>query len=50
MLGGFLAAFLIGDHRLGRRLLRGSTEFSYVVAFGFFIVTMFARPRGLFAR
>ena len=28
----------------------GTTEFSYVVAFGFFIVTIFARPRGLFAR
>ncbi len=28
----------------------GNTEFSYVIAFLFFIVTIFVRPRGLFAR
>src|SRR3712207_2622505 len=49
MLGGFLAAFLMG-------LLVSvggfwwNTEMSYVVAFLFFIAVMFLRPRGLFAR
>ena len=49
MLGGFLAAFLMGII-VSVGGFWGTTEFSYVVAFGFFIVTMFARPRGLFAR
>lgn len=49
MLGGFLAAFLMGII-VSVGGFWGTTELSYVVAFGFFIVTMFARPRGLFAR
>jgi branched-chain amino acid transport system permease protein len=49
MLGGFLAAFLMGII-VSVGGFWGTTEFSYVVAFGFFIVTIFARPRGLFAR
>src|SRR3954469_532144 len=49
MLGGFLAAFLMGlIISVGGFL--GTTEFSYVIAFAFFIVTMFVRPQGLFAR
>ncbi|WP_043364611.1 branched-chain amino acid ABC transporter permease [Belnapia sp. F-4-1] len=49
MLGGFLAAFIMGII-VSVGGFWGTTEFSYVVAFGFFIVTIFARPRGLFAR
>ncbi|MBL6453742.1 branched-chain amino acid ABC transporter permease [Belnapia sp. T6] len=49
MLGGFLAAFIMGII-VSVGGFWGSTEFSYVVAFAFFIVTIFARPRGLFAR
>lgn len=49
MLGGFLAAFLMGlIVSVGG--FWGSTEFSYVVAFAFFILVMFLRPQGLFAR
>jgi len=49
MLGGFLAAFLMGlIVSLGG--FWGTTEFSYVVAFAFFIVVIFIRPQGLFAR
>lgn len=49
MLGGFLAAFLMGlIVSVGG--FWGNTEFSYVIAFLFFIVTIFVRPRGLFAR
>ena len=49
MLGGFLAAFIMGII-VSVGGFWGTTEFSYVVAFGFFIVTIFARPKGLFAR
>ncbi|WP_235907873.1 branched-chain amino acid ABC transporter permease [Siccirubricoccus phaeus] len=49
MLGGFLAAFLMGlIISIGG--FWGNTEYSYVIAFLFFILTIFARPRGLFAR
>lgn len=49
MLGGFLAAFLMGlIVSVGG--FYGNTEYSYVVAFLFFIVVMFVRPQGLFAR
>jgi len=49
MLGGFLAAFLMGLI-ISVGGFWGTTEFSYVIAFAFFIVTMFLRPQGLFAR
>ncbi|MBR0658178.1 branched-chain amino acid ABC transporter permease [Neoroseomonas oryzicola] len=49
MLGGFLAAFLMGVI-ISTGGFWWNTEMSYVVAFVFFIVVMFARPRGLFAR
>jgi len=49
MLGGFLAAFLMGlIVSVGG--FYGNTEYSYVVAFLFFIVVMLFRPQGLFAR
>lgn len=49
MLGGFLAAFLMGlIVSVGG--FWWNTEMSYVVAFVFFIVVIFLRPRGLFAR
>ena len=46
MLGGFIAAFIfaqlisVGGYAL-------SSDWGYVMAFGFFIVMMFVRPRGL---
>ncbi|GGG29594.1 branched-chain amino acid ABC transporter permease [Caldovatus sediminis] len=49
MLGGFLAAFLMGI-LVSVGGFWWNTEMSYVVAFAFFIVVMFLRPRGLFAR
>ncbi|MCO6415026.1 branched-chain amino acid ABC transporter permease [Siccirubricoccus sp. KC 17139] len=49
MLGGFLAAFLMGLI-ISVGGFWGNTEYSYVIAFLFFILTIFARPRGLFAR
>ncbi|WP_240756877.1 branched-chain amino acid ABC transporter permease [Roseicella aquatilis] len=49
MLGGFLAAFLMGLI-ISVGGFWGTTEFSYVVAFAFFILVMFLRPQGLFAR
>lgn len=49
MLGGFLAAFLMGLI-ISVGGFWGTTEFSYVVAFAFFIIVMFLRPKGLFAR
>jgi branched-chain amino acid transport system permease protein len=49
MLGGFLAAFLMGLI-ISVGGFWGTTEFSYVVAFAFFIIIMFIRPQGLFAR
>lgn len=49
MLGGFLAAFLMGlIVSVGG--FWWNTEMSYVVAFLFFIVVMLFRPQGLFAR
>ncbi len=49
MLGGFLAAFLMGlIVSVGG--FWGNTEMSYVVAFLFFIIVMLFRPQGLFAR
>jgi branched-chain amino acid transport system permease protein len=49
MLGGFLAAFLMGV-LVSVGGFWWNTEMSYVVAFAFFIAVMFLRPRGLFAR
>jgi branched-chain amino acid transport system permease protein len=49
MLGGFLAAFLMGVI-VSTGSFWWNTEMSYVIAFGFFIVVIFARPQGLFAR
>jgi branched-chain amino acid transport system permease protein len=49
MLGGFLAAFLMGII-VSVGGFWSSTEWSYVFAFLFFIIMMFLRPRGLFAR
>jgi branched-chain amino acid transport system permease protein len=49
MLGGFLAAFLMGVI-VSVGGFWSSTEWSYVFAFLFFIIMMFLRPRGLFAR
>jgi branched-chain amino acid transport system permease protein len=49
MLGGFLAAFLMGLI-ISVGGFWGNTEYSYVIAFVFFILTIFARPQGLFAR
>ncbi|WP_135467205.1 branched-chain amino acid ABC transporter permease [Crenalkalicoccus roseus] len=49
MLGGFLAAFLMGLI-VSTGGFWWNTEMSYVVAFLFFILVIFLRPRGLFAR
>jgi len=49
MLGGFLAAFLMGLI-VSTGGFWWNTEMSYVVAFLFFILVIFARPQGLFAR
>ena len=49
MLGGFLAAFLMGVI-ISVGGFWGTTEWSYVFAFLLFIIMMFVRPRGLFAR
>lgn len=49
MLGGFLAAFLMGVI-ISTGGFWWNTEMSYVVAFACFIIVMFARPRGLFAK
>jgi branched-chain amino acid transport system permease protein len=49
MLGGFLAAFLMGLI-VSTGGFWWNTEMSYVVAFLFFIIVIFLRPRGLFAR
>src|SRR5213075_3352301 len=49
MIGGFIAAFVISQIiSIGGYYF--STELSYVFAFTFFIVLMFVRPRGIFAR
>ncbi|MBS7813365.1 branched-chain amino acid ABC transporter permease [Roseococcus pinisoli] len=49
MLGGFLAAFLMGLI-VSTGSFWWNTEMSYVIAFAFFIAVIFGRPRGLFAR
>ena len=49
MLGGFLAAFLMGLI-VSTGGFWWNTEMSYVVAFLFFILVIFVRPQGLFAR
>ena len=47
--GGFIAAFVFAEIiSLGG--LFSDLEWGYVLAFGFFIVMMFIRPTGLFAR
>ncbi|HZP74753.1 MAG TPA: branched-chain amino acid ABC transporter permease [Pseudolabrys sp.] len=48
MIGGFIAAFVISQI-IAIGGYYSSTELSYVLAFSFFIVLMFVRPRGLFA-
>jgi branched-chain amino acid transport system permease protein len=49
MIGGFVASFIISQI-IAIGGYYSSTELSYVLAFTFFIVLMFIRPRGLFAR
>jgi branched-chain amino acid transport system permease protein len=49
MIGGFIAAFVMSQIiSIGGYYF--STELSYVFAFTFFIVLMFLRPQGVFAR
>jgi len=48
MIGGFIAAFIISQI-IAIGGYYSNTELSYVLAFTFFIVLMFVRPRGLFA-
>ncbi len=49
LIGGFLAAFLLAQLiSIGGYFMQ--SEWGYVLAFGFFIVAMFFRPQGLFAR
>jgi len=49
MIGGFIAAFIMSQIiAIGGYYF--SIEFSYVLAFLLFIVMMFARPQGIFAR
>jgi branched-chain amino acid transport system permease protein len=49
MIGGFIAAFIISQI-IAIGGYYSNTELSYVLAFTLFIVLMFVRPRGLFAR
>ena len=49
MIGGFFASFIISQI-ISIGGYYSSTELAYVFAFAFFIVLMFIRPRGLFAR
>src|ERR1700722_15275426 len=49
MIGGFIAAFVIAQI-ISIGGYYANTELSYVLAFTFFIVLMFVRPRGIFAR
>jgi branched-chain amino acid transport system permease protein len=49
MIGGFIAAFVISQI-ISIGGYYSNTELSYVLAFTFFIVLMFVRPRGIFAR
>ena len=48
MIGGFIASFVISQI-IAIGGYYASTELSYVLAFTFFIVLMFIRPRGLLA-
>jgi branched-chain amino acid transport system permease protein len=49
MIGGFVATFVMSQIiAIGAYYF--STELAYVFAFTFFIVLMFVRPRGVFAR
>ncbi len=49
MVGGFLAAFVFAELiTIGGYF--AELEWGYVLAFAFFVATMFARPEGLFAR
>ena len=49
MIGGFIAAFVISQI-IAIGGYYANTELSYVLAFTFFIVLMFVRPRGILAR
>jgi branched-chain amino acid transport system permease protein len=49
MIGGFIAAFIISQI-ISIGGYYSNTELSYVLAFTFFIVLMFLRPRGIFSR
>ncbi len=49
MIGGFIAAFIISQI-IAIGGYYSNTELSYVLSFTVFIVLMFVRPRGLFAR
>jgi branched-chain amino acid transport system permease protein len=49
MIGGFVASFII-SMIIAIGGYYSNTELAYVFAFAFFIVLMFVRPRGLFAR
>jgi branched-chain amino acid transport system permease protein len=49
MIGGFVAAFVMSEI-ISIGGYYASTEWAYVLAFTFFIVLMFARPRGILAR
>jgi branched-chain amino acid transport system permease protein len=49
MIGGFVASFIISQI-IAIGGYYSSTELSYVLAFTLFIILMFVRPRGLFAR
>ncbi|HYC18978.1 MAG TPA: branched-chain amino acid ABC transporter permease [Pseudolabrys sp.] len=49
MIGGFIASFIISQI-ISIGGYYSNTELSYVLAFTFFIVLMFVRPRGIFAR
>ena len=49
MIGGFIAAFVISQI-ISIGGYYSNTELSYVLAFTFFIVLMFVRPRGILTR
>ena len=49
MIGGFIASFII-SMIIAIGGYYSNTELAYVLAFAFFIVLMFVRPRGLFTR
>lgn len=49
MIGGFIASFIISQI-IAIGGYYSNTELAYVLAFAFFIVLMFVRPRGLFTR